>query len=162
MNQNNWKWFGFPGHFCLRDECRFHLTTLVGPYLVSTLGAMIKRENPTEMVALASSPDCFFETIVFFAREEQCECGCGLPDIGNEIDSERYKTAENATKGHMKLCTKYDSDSTKETDDAKRYRCIKKYVEHKGILDWELNLSLRGRSFDWAVDHLDETGEILC
>lgn len=32
------KWFGHAGHFICAPWCRFHLTTQVGPWLVSTVG----------------------------------------------------------------------------------------------------------------------------
>jgi hypothetical protein len=34
------KWFGHAGHFICSDKCRFHLTTLVGKYLISTVGEL--------------------------------------------------------------------------------------------------------------------------
>ncbi len=36
----NWKWYGKPGHFICADQCKFHLCTKVGRYLVSTVGEM--------------------------------------------------------------------------------------------------------------------------
>jgi hypothetical protein len=38
IDMSNWKWFGHAGHFICADKCRFHLTTKVGKYLVSTVG----------------------------------------------------------------------------------------------------------------------------
>jgi hypothetical protein len=35
-----WKWFGNAGHFICSRDCQFHLCTLVGKYLVSTVGQM--------------------------------------------------------------------------------------------------------------------------
>lgn len=34
----SWKWFGNAGHFICGQWCRFHLCTVVGGYLVSTVG----------------------------------------------------------------------------------------------------------------------------
>lgn len=34
----NWKWFGNAGHLIVSDNCRFHLCTKVGKYLISTVG----------------------------------------------------------------------------------------------------------------------------
>ena len=34
----NWKWYGHAGHFICAQWCRFHLCTVVGGYLVSTVG----------------------------------------------------------------------------------------------------------------------------
>lgn len=33
-----WKWFGVAAHFICGHDCRFHMATQVGPYLVSTVG----------------------------------------------------------------------------------------------------------------------------
>lgn len=34
----DWKWFGHAGHLIVAQWCRFHLCTLVGNYMVSTVG----------------------------------------------------------------------------------------------------------------------------
>lgn len=36
--RRNWKWFGHAGHFICARDCQFHLCTLVGKHLVSTVG----------------------------------------------------------------------------------------------------------------------------
>ena len=36
--RNDWQWFGNAGHLIVSEWCRFHLTTKVGDYLVSTVG----------------------------------------------------------------------------------------------------------------------------
>ena len=36
--REKWEWFGNAGHLIVSQDCRFHLTTLVGPWLVSTVG----------------------------------------------------------------------------------------------------------------------------
>jgi len=38
VSAQNWKWFGHAAHLCVGHDCRFHLATLVGDYLVSTVG----------------------------------------------------------------------------------------------------------------------------
>ncbi len=35
---NDWKWFGHAGHLIVSHDCRFHLCTLIGEHLVSTVG----------------------------------------------------------------------------------------------------------------------------
>jgi len=37
-NGKGWRWFGHAGHLIVGEWCRFHLTTHVGDYLVSTVG----------------------------------------------------------------------------------------------------------------------------
>lgn len=36
--REQWRWFGHAGHLIVAQWCRFHLTTQVGDYLVSTVG----------------------------------------------------------------------------------------------------------------------------
>jgi hypothetical protein len=40
MKRENWIWMPHAGHFILGDRCRFHLTTKVGKYIVSTVGEL--------------------------------------------------------------------------------------------------------------------------
>ena len=39
--KEDWKWFGSPGHYICSRWCRFHLCTLVGQYIVSTIGEYV-------------------------------------------------------------------------------------------------------------------------
>jgi len=111
-----WQWFGNVGHFCCGKWCRFHLTTKIGKYLVSTVGEYIhpshsggnelkesewvKNNWPGEDVGCGRK----FETMVF-ETNGTCDCGCGLPYIvPNELDFAGYNTHAEATAGHMKMC----------------------------------------------------------
>ena len=38
--RDQWEWFGNAGHFICSRWCRFHMTTKVGGYLVSTVGEL--------------------------------------------------------------------------------------------------------------------------
>lgn len=38
MKDTQWKWFGHAGHLIVGYACRFHLCTLIGEHLVSTVG----------------------------------------------------------------------------------------------------------------------------
>lgn len=106
---DEWEWFGNAGHFICGHNCRFHLCTLVGGYLVSTVGQLPKRgpdSNDYEEIGFGRK----FETMVFKAGEKCSvkDCGCGLPQIeGSELDTGMYNNAGAATRGHMKLCRKY-------------------------------------------------------
>lgn len=40
ITHDKWKWFGTPGHFICARDCRFHLCTQVGKYLISTVGEL--------------------------------------------------------------------------------------------------------------------------
>jgi hypothetical protein len=120
--QSEWVWYGDPGHFICGRWCRFHLTTKVGAYLVSTVGAYVhpqrsmgseqveaewlKKNWPGEDIGL----DRKYETMVFHAGPE-CklkDCNCGIPMIsGEELDMLGYNTAGEAAKGHLALCKKW-------------------------------------------------------
>jgi len=116
------KWFGNAGHFCCAAWCRFHLTTLVNGFLISSVGEYVhprhgqgserkeaewlKDNWPGEEIGCGRK----YETMVFKAGEP-CSCGCGLPKIdGSEIDAQGYNTAKEATEGHMFLVEKYKTE----------------------------------------------------
>lgn len=46
-----WKWFGHPAHFICGRDCRFHLATKIGRWLVSTLGEYLPDEGSREITA---------------------------------------------------------------------------------------------------------------
>jgi len=109
--KEQWKWFGFPGHFICAERCRFRLCTQVGNYLISTVGDMYyddKRQT------VGAGKDSFFETYVFKAGPtcSEPDCGCGQPvlDDACEIDGIRARTAGDAQRTHMEYCEKYACD----------------------------------------------------
>ena len=119
-----WKWLGNPAHFICGRWCRFHLATLIGPWLVSTVGAFVHPRNSggsekTEDEWLAANApgenigyQRKFETMVFRAGK-RCEakgCDCGLPTLGGdgiELGCIGANTAGDATKAHMQLCLEW-------------------------------------------------------
>ena len=38
INQEEWIWIGLPGHFVGGMDCKFHLCTVIGNVMVSTVG----------------------------------------------------------------------------------------------------------------------------
>lgn len=121
--QDKWKWYGTVGHFICGQWCRFHLTTKVGPWLISTLGEYVHPRHgmgselkeaewlsanfPGENIGC----DRKYETMVFVAGKP-CGCGCGLPTTdGNEKHFKGYNDAKSAREGHMKLCRKFAKKS---------------------------------------------------
>lgn len=38
--RSEWRWFGIAAHFICSQDCRFHMATQVGPWLVSTVGQL--------------------------------------------------------------------------------------------------------------------------
>lgn len=140
---SEWRWFGHPGHLCVAHYCRFHLTTLVGHYLVSTVGEYLPpplvqdilancRNNPLEGQGDAREDDWMrkfgfeevgygriYETMVFPAGEpcHNRNCNCGLPEILHpEVDMEGYLTPAAATLGHYELCRKWENEPETEEE----------------------------------------------
>ena len=132
--REKWKWFGTPGRFIASSHCRFHMCTLVGKYLVSTVGEWVPGESTQEIIARSRGVklegqgdyreadflrklghqeigcERKYETMVFKAGA-MCKlpgCKCGLPEIdGSELDFGGYNERGDATEGHMKLCAKW-------------------------------------------------------
>jgi len=119
----SWEWFGRPAHFICAQWCRFHMATLVGPWVVSTVGAYVhprhgKGNERSESEWLAENypgeeigHGRKFETMVFRADGSRCDaegCGCELPGIdGHELDCNGYMTDGEATRGHTAMCRKW-------------------------------------------------------
>ncbi len=131
-----WEWFGSPAHFICASDCRFHMATKIGRFIVSTVGEYLpdsavreilanSRNKPLEGRGDARRADWMkkfgyeeigygrkYETMVFRTkgRCKAPDCGCGLPIIiPRELDMNSYNTAGDATKGHMKLCRTWAS-----------------------------------------------------
>jgi hypothetical protein len=120
---SEWKWYGTYGHCIIGRWCRFHLLTVVGDYLVSTIGEYVhpshsgggerneaewlKDHWPGEEVGCGRK----YETMVFHAGEpctaEGCECGEIGFGSGDELEMLGYNTRKDATAGHMELCLKW-------------------------------------------------------
>ena len=49
--KDKWEWFGNAGHFICGHNCRFHLCTKVGKYLVSTVGQLWPSRESREVHA---------------------------------------------------------------------------------------------------------------
>lgn len=113
--------FGSAAHFIGSEDCRFHITTLIGEYVISTVGDYAPRHRVSTvderpMVAGGRSVDAhtigyerYFETMVF-KTTGPCDCGCGLPDhSGSNIDFAGYQTRAEANAGHEAMCQKYEA-----------------------------------------------------
>lgn len=124
ISEKNWEWFGHAAHFICGRWCRFHMATVIGEHLISTVGLYVHPRQSgggegEEREFLKKNPNgeeigCnrFYETMVFKAGK-RCKvsgCACGLPEIsGSELDSNGYQTAGEARKGHMDMCRKWAS-----------------------------------------------------
>lgn len=139
VEPQDWKWYGHAGHLIVGQWCRFHLCTLIGKHLVSTVGEYWPERPVREIHAHVHDPawlaenkslrgddfdaaymrrfgyedigcDRRYETMVFKANGKLCECGCGLPTFsGSEIESNGYNLAIEATEGHYEMCRKFAS-----------------------------------------------------
>jgi hypothetical protein len=100
---------GFAGHLIVAPDCRFHLTTEVGPYLVSTVGAYAQPGKKAEKWADVGCGRKF-ETFVFNLGGP-CDCGedCGSRQVSDwsEIDSEGTNTPAAAQAAHEAMVAKY-------------------------------------------------------
>ncbi len=100
--QHKWKWFGYPLHFIASDSCRFRMGTLVGKFIISTVGDMFLNGKLVEVGC-----DRKYETMVF-EYDSECSCGCGKPNHdGSELEMRGYNDAKSATEGHLEMCKKY-------------------------------------------------------
>lgn len=124
-----------PAHFICSNDCRFVLATRIGKYIVSTVGeywpdrqvreiharvhdskwhaennhrrgddydhAYMKRFGYTE-IGIGRK----YETLVGSAVKAKRGC-CPFTMASYDLDYAGYNTAEDAYKGHMKLCRKF-------------------------------------------------------
>jgi len=132
VKREKWIWMPHSGHFICGNDCRFHLNTYVGKYIVSTVGELwpdssvraIKAKcRGIEIVGRGDSWDFDYmkkigydeigynrkyETMVFRAkRSSENKCCPWRMESGRELDFSGYNEAESAFKGHMKLCEKW-------------------------------------------------------
>lgn len=131
---SEWRWYGWAGHFIGWRDCRFHLCTQIGDYLVSTVGAYLPDSRvrdvlaPIRGIALEGQGDDretdwmrkvgyekigvdrTYETMVFRVSGDVCQhddCGCGLPEIiPTELGFEGYLHPGEATRGHHAMCAR--------------------------------------------------------
>ncbi len=101
------KHFGHPGHFIAASRCVFHLCTLVGTKLVSTVGDY----RPTDGEKSEIGWGRFYETMVFDTKVgSECKadgCDCGLPEIHpSELEMVPYNDAKSAAAGHFAMVEK--------------------------------------------------------
>ena len=126
-----WKWFGNAAHLIVGSDCRFHLATEIGDFVVSTVGEYFPDAEVREIMARSRNVTLVgmgdarradymrkigYEEIGFGRKYEtmvfrvvgHCDaegCGCGLPRIdGSELDYEGANDAKTATENHNKLC----------------------------------------------------------
>ena len=137
IKKNNWIWMPHPGHLIVSDDCKFHLNTYVGKYIVSTVGEYFPDRQVRKIHAEIYNPewlknnkdlkgdyfdsayfkefgfmrigcgnDDIYETMIFKAVKSSDKC-CPYHQTGSVLYCIKYKTSEEAFKGHLKLCNKW-------------------------------------------------------
>lgn len=136
MKKEKWIWMPHAGHFIGSKHCRFHLNTYVGKYIVSTVGELWWERPSREIHAKIYDKvwykknkdlkgDNFdhaymerfgfeeigcgrlYETMVFKSIKDKHKCCPYTASDWSEIDFNGYKTADEATIGHKKMCLKW-------------------------------------------------------
>lgn len=132
MRRSKWIWMPHPGHFIGGAECKFHLNTYVGKYIVSTVGEyrppfldkmldeLERKQAFGSMLHVDENGNSLlgynrtFETMVFEAHPRTNdgiaeEDGCCPWEINPsiEIDMQGYNSSGDAYKGHMEMCKKW-------------------------------------------------------
>lgn len=131
MKRENWVWMPHPGHLIVGQDCRFHLSTYVGRFLVSTVGEYLPDSGTREILAKSRGIvlegigdyrradymkkigyetigyERLYETMVFKAIKHKGNCCDWRQESGSELDFEGYNESKEATKGHMKMCLKW-------------------------------------------------------
>ena len=131
MKKDKWIWMPHPGHFICSFDCRFHLSTYVGKYIVSTVGEYFPCDGTREIIAKSRGIelkvrgderkydflnkigyeeigcDRKYETMVFEAYKDTKNKCCPYRMSGSEKDFAGYNDPTDAFKGHMKLCLKW-------------------------------------------------------
>jgi hypothetical protein len=133
MNKADWVWMPHAGHLIVGHNCRFHLATYVGGYIVSTVGEYLPDAPVREIIAesrgitLEGKGDTrradymakigyeqigagrLYETMVFRAVPafpgEDC-CPWRQRD-GCELDFAGYNDAAAAFRGHLAMCEEW-------------------------------------------------------
>lgn len=135
---NKWVWMPHPAHFICAKDCKFHLATYVGKYIVSTVGEYWPDSKVREIFAdvrgkkIKGNGDDWdrdyikqmgqngfteiganrlYETMVFKAvkaKEKSC-CPYRIIVEGGELDFAGYNDPLEAYKGHLKLCKKWST-----------------------------------------------------
>ncbi len=101
IDQKDWYWSGYPGHFCGAADCRFFLHTRVGGYRISTIGDYHpSAQEQQETIGTYR----MFETMVFRVTEDGTpEGSCDL----SSVDFAPYNDSRVAEAGHHAMCKKW-------------------------------------------------------
>jgi hypothetical protein len=133
-SRDKWIWMPHPAHFICGSQCKFHLATYVGKYIVSTVGEYLPDYEVREIFAKCRGVmlegrgdertndymrkigfedigvNRKYETMVFKAKKNldkhyKC-CPWQLSDFSC-LEMEGYNDPGKASEGHYKLCEKW-------------------------------------------------------
>ena len=137
---SKWVWMPHAAHLIVGNDCRFHLATFVGNYVVSTVGEYLPDSAVREILADSRGVklegrgdvrradwlnkigyeeigcDRTYETMVFKAepsevKDSAWQCCPWQADVSDgEKDFRGYNTASAAYNGHLELCEKWSKE----------------------------------------------------
>jgi hypothetical protein len=103
-----WIWQGSPGHFIAGESCIFHLSTVIGGYIISTVGEYCPLGPYTKIETIGC--DRLYETMAFRAARcvaTGCTCGEYRQASGKSLDFAPANTRAEAHETHMAMCAKW-------------------------------------------------------
>lgn len=107
IKRKNWRWRGVPGHFICADRCAFRLSTEIGVYRVSTVGAFYAQPGVSSSMTMIGS-DRHYETMVFRLNAN------GVPEYGEDVACEGFRhtgdpneSDKRAEEMHERICLTY-------------------------------------------------------
>lgn len=128
--KSEWVWMPHAGHLIVGNDCRFHLATRIGKWIVSTVGEYIPDSEVRELLARTRGVKLEgmgdnrladymkkvgyeeiglnrkYETMVFRAKRAKDCCPWRMKQ-GNELDMAGYNDPTKAYKGHFRMCEKW-------------------------------------------------------
>lgn len=127
IERDKWIWHGMAGHYILSDRCLFHLQTIIGKYVVTTVGdlhdiypggvAEVAKDSGFEHLPCGAREigyKIFYETMVFELAEAKKFDGRrqkkGKRKSWAELDFSGYQTEDEAHRGHMLMCEKWAAE----------------------------------------------------
>lgn len=112
ISKSDWVWLPHAAHFCGANECNFKMATIVGDFIVSTIGEYY----PLHMILSGINKmqeigaNRLYETMVFIKKimpkGAHCDC-CKFTIHPSEVDFIDYSNGSDAMNGHMNSCYKY-------------------------------------------------------
>jgi hypothetical protein len=110
MTKDEWIWMPHAAHFCASDDCRFHLATYVGGYIVSTVGEYVPKgsvSQPKGKQFMEVGPHRLYEAMVFVAEPSTNKCCPWAVRTFASLQTEGSNSAPHAYQTHLRLCKEW-------------------------------------------------------